>query len=81
MDLQFFYVFCSLDVVSLRTTVVLLIRTQQLGQKLEMLLIPTLTAMLGRTIQTFCASIANLARLVYCKPSRMFGRRCLMLTL
>nr|AFK39963.1 unknown [Lotus japonicus] len=48
------------------------------GRSQQMLLILTLTVMLGITIKPFCASIANLARLVYCRTSRLIGRRWLL---
>jgi len=75
-----FYVLCSLDVVSLQTIAVLLIRTQQTGRSPKVVLIPTLTVILGLMIQKFCASIANLARLAYWITSRLTGRRWLLST-
>ena len=72
--------FCSLDVVSHQTPVILSIRVLLCGISHKMQLIATLTVMLGVMIQMFCASIANLARLDYCRALRLSGRLWLLST-
>jgi len=65
----------SPGVASHQTAATLSTRVHLSGISLKVQIIPTLTVMLGRMIQMFCASIAKHARLGSYRTLRLTGRR------